>query len=172
MRSIIPTRLAKETKSLTAGLAPQPKQINKQNLADVASIGKVESAERMWRRIKAKINDSNMPSGSDTGGPSTATTPATPGDGSTAAVAAADPGSPSLLASKKKKAAAGGKVAGRKRTMKEADGDDDDDDMDLKKEADGGERPKKASKRVKAATVVTSKEEPDEGAVDLKAGEV
>lgn len=121
----------------------------------------------MWRGIRAKINAATIPSGSNAGGPSTPAAPATPGGGS----AAADPGSPSLLASKKKKAAGGGKVAGRKRTMKEVDGDGGDDGGD-NKETDGSERPKKGVKRVKATEVVTLKEEPNEGAVQLDAGEV
>lgn len=125
----------------------------------------------MWRGIRAKINAATIPSGSNAGGPSTPAAPATPGGGSAAAVAAADPGSPSLLASKKKKAAGGGKVAGRKRTMKEVDGGSGDDAGD-NKETDGGERLKKGAKRVKATGDVTLKGEPNEGAVQLDAGEV
>lgn len=144
--------------------------MNKQNLAKLAHFDKAETADRQWRKVKAKINEAAMPSGSDAGGPDTPAAPATPGDGSTAAVA--DPGSPSLLASKKKKAAGGGKVAGRKRTMKEAEGDDHDDDAGFKKEAEGGERPKNGVKRVKATGDVTLKGEPSDGAAQLEAGEV
>lgn len=163
----------KRNKVTDSSLAPPPKQMNKQNLAKLARFDKPETADRQWRKVKAKINEATLPSGSDAGGPDAPAAPATPGDGSTAAVAAADPGSPSLLASKKKKAAGGGKVAGRKRTMKEAGGDDDDDDAGVKKEAEGGERPKKGVKRVKATSAAALKEEePNDGAVRLEAGEV
>lgn len=145
--------------------------MNKQNLAKLAHFDKAETADRQWRKVKAKINEAAMPSGSDAGGPDTPAAPATPGGDRAAAVAAADPGSPSLLASKKKKAAGGGKVAGRKRTMKEADGDDGDDTGD-KKENEGGERPKKGVKRVKATGDVTLKGEHNGGATQLEAGEV
>lgn len=131
--------------------------MNKQNLAKLAHFDKAETADRQWRKVKAKINEAAMPSGSDAGGPDTPAATATPGDDRAAAVAAADPGSPSLLASKKKNAAGGGKVAGRKRTMKEAE---------------GGERPKNGVKRVKAAGAVTLKGEPSDGAAQLEAGEV
>lgn len=155
-----------------SSLAPPPKQMNKQNLAKLAHFDKAETADRQWRKVKAKINEAAMPSGSDAGGPDTPAAPATPGNDRAAAVAAADPGSPSLLASKKKKAPGGGKVAGRKRTMKEADGDDDDDDAGVKKEAEGGEKPKNGVKRVKATGDVMLKEEPNDGAVQLEAGEI
>lgn len=162
----------KRNKVTDGSLAPEPKQINKQKLAKLAHFDKAETADRQWRKVKAKINEAAMPSGSDAGGPDTPAAPATPGDGGAAAVAAADPGSPSLLASKKKKAAGGGKVAGRKRTMKEANSDDDDDDAGVKKEGEGGERPKNGVKRVKAAGVAALKGEPNDGTVQLEAGEV
>lgn len=161
----------KTSKVTDSSLAPQPKQVNQQTLAELARIKQADSAGRVWRTVKAKIKEAAMPSGSDAGNAGTPSAPATPGDGSAATVAAADPGSPSLLASKKKKAAGGGKVAGRKRTMKEANGDDGDDAGD-KKGTDGSERPKKGVKRVKATGDVTLKGEHNDGATQLEAGEV
>lgn len=161
----------KRNKVTDSSLAPQPKQVNQQTLAELARIKQADSAGRAWRTVKAKIKEAAMPSGSDAGDAGTPAAPATPGDGSAAAVAAADPGSPSLLASKKKKAGGGGKVAGRKRTMKESAGGSGDDAGD-NKETDGGEKPKKGVKRVKASGDVTLKGEPNNGDVQLEAGEV
>lgn len=154
----------KRNKATDSSPAPHPKQVNNQKLADLANIPLADSAGRAWRTVKAKI--SAAPMASDSAGPGTPATPATPDGGGSAA----DPTSPSLVASKNKKAAAGGKVAGRKRTMKEADGGDGGDGD--KDEAEGGERPKKAAKRVKAARSVILKEEPNGGAGEVEAGEV
>lgn len=172
----------KMKKATDNSLAPHPKQINNQKLAELTHIPIADSAARMWRGVKAKINAATAPSGlSDAGGPSTTPgVPATPDDGSVAAaVAAADPGSPLLIASMKKKngaaaaaatpTAAGGKVAGRKRTMKEANVDDGGDTVD-NKEAHEGKMPK--AKRVKAERAVTAKEEPDPFVGNIEAGEV
>lgn len=150
-----------------SSLAPHPKQVNNQKLAKLTNIPLADSAGRAWRAVRAKIIAATV--ASDGAGPSTPATPAAPAtpDGG---ASAADPASPSLVASKNKKAAAGGKVAGRKRTMKEADGGEGGDgDQD---EADGGERPKKAAKRVKASRIVTTKEEPTAGAGEMEPGEV
>lgn len=153
----------KRNKVTDSSLASQTKQINNQKLATLAKIPLADSAGRTWRNVRAKIAAATMPS--DGAGPGTPATPATPDDGN---AAASDPVSPSLLASKNKKAA--GKVAGRKRTMKEVDGaDGGDGDKD---EAEGGERPKKAAKRVKSSRVVVTKEEPTAGAGEMEAGEV
>lgn len=163
-----PNAPRKMNKPTDRSLVPHPKQINHQKLADLAHINLAESARRMFGGIKNKINAATVPSGlSDAGGP------ATPGAGSAAAVAAADPGSPSLIASLKKSAApaaaAGGKVAGRKRTMKEANVDDGGDTGD-NKEAHGGKKPK--AKRVKAEGAVKVKEEPNPFVDNTEAGEV
>ncbi|KAI7773782.1 hypothetical protein LA080_009878 [Diaporthe eres] len=151
-----------------SSLASQPKQINNQKLAKLTNIPLPDSAGRAWRAVRAKIIAATV--ASDSAGPSTPATPATPAtpDGG---ASAADPTSPSLVASKNKKAAsASGKVAGRKRTMKEADGGDGGDGD--KDEAEGGERPKKDAKRVKASRIVTTKEEPTAGAGEMEPGEV
>lgn len=153
----------KINKATDSSPAPHPKQVNNQKLADLANIPLADSAGRAWRTVKAKI--SAAPMASDSAGPGTPATPATPDGGGSAA----DPTSPSLVASRNKKAA-GGKVAGRKRTMKEADGGDGGDGD--KDEAEGGERPKKAAKRVKAARSVILKEEANGGAGEVEAGEV
>ncbi|KAG6358360.1 hypothetical protein INS49_014244 [Diaporthe citri] len=158
----------KRCKVTDSSLTSHPKQINNAKLAKLANIPLPDSAGRTWRTVRAKIVAATMPS--DSAGPGTPATPATPAtpDGGTSA---ADPTSPSLLASKNKKAAASaGKVAGRKRTMKEADGGDGGDGD--KDEAEGGERPKKAAKRVKSAGAVMTKEEPNAGAGEMEAGEV
>lgn len=139
-------------------ISTRTKQINKQQLAELAHLGNAESSGRAWRRIEAKIKEAPVES---------TTGPGTPANGkggddaaataAAAAAAAADPDSPSVLASdkkkNKKKAAGGGKATGSKRTKKEADdggsGDED--------ENEGGERPKKIPKHVRGKPVVTLK---------------
>lgn len=158
----------KVNKPTDTSLAPHPKQINKQELANIARIGQAESAGRMWRGIKNKITAAASAMPSSPAAPATPATPVNPDDGS--AVADADPGSPSLLASKKKKTAAAGKVNGRKRTIKEAGGGDGDGSDG----AEDGERPKKVAKSAKAKSVVTLKADPDAAGTsgEMEAGEV
>ncbi|KKY39821.1 hypothetical protein UCDDA912_g00136 [Diaporthe ampelina] len=137
----------------------QLSQVDNQKLAELSNISSAETAGRRWRHVKAKIMAAT-PS-STPGSPATPATPddGNPDEGNAAAVAAADPGSPSLLASKKKSAAGGavGKLAGRKRTMRDTDGAGDS-DGGANGESGGAEdceRPKKAAKRVKGKTIVT-----------------
>lgn len=158
----------KVNKPTDTSLASQPKQINKQELANIARIGQAESAGRMWRGIKNKITAAASALPSSPAAPATPATPVNPDDGS--AVADADPGSPSLLASKKKRTAASGKASGRKRTIKEAGGGDGDGSDG----AEDGERPKKVAKSAKAKRVVTLKADPDAAGIsgEMEAGEV
>lgn len=153
-----------------SSLASQPKQIDNQKLAELAKIGKAESARRMWSTIKTKITTATMPS-NDSAGPVTPAAPATP-DGATV-LGATDPVSPSVIASEKKIAGKkiAGKVAGRKRTMKEAGDGDDDETGGINDEADGGERPKKAAKHVNSGRIVTLKEDPTVVSGEAKAEE-
>jgi hypothetical protein len=136
----------------------------------LAHLGNGESAGRMFRGIKAKINERDVDG-------AVSSNPGTPSKnksvhGDVDAAAAADPDSPSLIASDKKKqkkatttgggSCGGGKftLAGRKRTQKEAALEDDDGDQGSgydgdKNESEGGERPKKIPKHTLGKTVVT-----------------
>lgn len=147
--------------TLTNDLASHLKQIDKQQLANLAHLGNAESAGRMFRGVKAKIIaalvDLSTPKNGDGG------------NDDAAAAAAADPESPSVLASQKKKnknKASGGKVAGRKRNIKAAQDDSSGDE--------GGERPSKIPKHVKGKSIFTlKKEEAAEGSADdLETGEI
>ncbi|KAL1852910.1 hypothetical protein Daus18300_011992 [Diaporthe australafricana] len=113
-------------------------QIDKQKLANLASIGQADSAARMWRGIKAKITAAT----GDTPGTPTAGNGGvgglnTPGGTKTGIDASVANGSPSVRAAEKRAAAS----AGRKRTKKEVKGEEGSD-------AEESARPKKAAKRV------------------------
>lgn len=127
------------------------KQIDKQKLADLASIGQADSAARMWRGIKAKITaatgDAPGTPTAGNGGDGGLTTPAVIKHGIFDTLAN---GSPSVRAAEKRAAAS----AGRKRTKKEIKGEEGSD-------AEESARPKKAAKHANKNGSPVKKESAD-----------
>lgn len=165
-------------------------QVNKQKLAELTRIPLPDSAARMWRGIKAKIDRNDVgapdPAPATPGGQGTPSTRAITPDtkNSTAVAASSVPASPSLVASmnKKKRGAStpagggGGKVKGRKRALQEEDdGGEDVAGSGVGGRDGAGERPKKTPKvskqRNKPGTVKVEKERDGEVG-ETEAGEV